>query len=245
MGLDFMEFIMELEEEFGFQLPDAVGERMRTPRDLADYIESVLPEGNHSPAQCASQRVFYRIRTAIRERLGLQKYDVRPRTCLDDIIPRENRHLVWSQIGTASLYPNWPALHFTEWRNFRYSTQFVRRFIQLLCVAWLFAVIALLPISLGAVPWVVFPILFLLVGLSGLMILAAPYFDPSQRTEFAIEGMTVGDTVHAVLNVTPAWLINPPAPRSRNDIEQTILELMNEHFGKRNMSLDDQFMDLW
>ena len=38
MGLDIVELILTIEEEFDIELPDAEMERAQTPRDIADYI---------------------------------------------------------------------------------------------------------------------------------------------------------------------------------------------------------------
>lgn len=37
-SLDFVEVIMELEDEFQFEIPDGDSDRMKTPRDIFQYI---------------------------------------------------------------------------------------------------------------------------------------------------------------------------------------------------------------
>lgn len=37
-SLDFVEVIMELEDEFQFEIPDGDSDRMKTPRDVFQYI---------------------------------------------------------------------------------------------------------------------------------------------------------------------------------------------------------------
>lgn len=38
MGLDAVELVLAFEEEFGIAIPDAVAEKMRTPRDVIDFV---------------------------------------------------------------------------------------------------------------------------------------------------------------------------------------------------------------
>ncbi|KAL3092857.1 hypothetical protein niasHT_030046 [Heterodera trifolii] len=37
-SLDFVEFIIAIEDEFEFEIPDGDSDRMRTPRDVYNYI---------------------------------------------------------------------------------------------------------------------------------------------------------------------------------------------------------------
>ncbi|VDO23235.1 unnamed protein product [Haemonchus placei] len=37
-SLDHVEMIMEMEEEFGFEIPDGDADRLKTPRDIFQYI---------------------------------------------------------------------------------------------------------------------------------------------------------------------------------------------------------------
>lgn len=39
-SLDVVELIMALEEEFDINIPDEVAQKLRTPKDICDYIES-------------------------------------------------------------------------------------------------------------------------------------------------------------------------------------------------------------
>ena len=38
MGLDAVELVLAFEEEFGIAIPDAAAEKMRTPRDVIDFV---------------------------------------------------------------------------------------------------------------------------------------------------------------------------------------------------------------
>jgi len=48
MGLDIVEFVMDVEESFGISIPDDVAERFTTPRKLIDYILDRVPRSSES-----------------------------------------------------------------------------------------------------------------------------------------------------------------------------------------------------
>ena len=55
MGLDTVELVMRFEEGFGITIPDAVAERMMTPRDVADYVETELKRAAPGRAVAAAE----------------------------------------------------------------------------------------------------------------------------------------------------------------------------------------------
>lgn len=42
MGLDSVELVLALEGEFGVEIPEAAAERMRTPRDVIEWLVAAL-----------------------------------------------------------------------------------------------------------------------------------------------------------------------------------------------------------
>lgn len=44
MGLDSVELVMAIEEEFGIEIEDAAAETMQTPRIMIDYISMRCPD---------------------------------------------------------------------------------------------------------------------------------------------------------------------------------------------------------
>lgn len=44
-SLDTVELVMELEDRFGIEIPDADAEKIRTVRDAIDYLTKNVPEG--------------------------------------------------------------------------------------------------------------------------------------------------------------------------------------------------------
>jgi len=116
MGLDVLEFVMEVEEAFQFRFPDEHISDLTTPRRLIDYLTARLP----TAAQhcCPSQRVFYRLRSAVAARLGCPRSALRPDTSLLALIPEHVRATTWASIRQdfgASQMPHWPRLDDPGW----------------------------------------------------------------------------------------------------------------------------------
>lgn len=113
MSLDIVEFIMEVEEEFGILIPDEVAETITTPRKLVDYIFARVPHNLES--RCLSQRAFYTIRRVLIERVGVPRSSLRPGTELLSILPAQNAEAVWSEVGQSLGYRCWPSVHRNNW----------------------------------------------------------------------------------------------------------------------------------
>ena len=60
MGLDLVELVMSVEEEFGIDIPDSLAEKISTVGDLADIVASELAR---SGQRADPDRIFERIRT--------------------------------------------------------------------------------------------------------------------------------------------------------------------------------------
>lgn len=51
MGLDGVELVMAYEESLGIEIPDAVSERLFTPRDVIDFAMQHLQEQGKQPVR--------------------------------------------------------------------------------------------------------------------------------------------------------------------------------------------------
>lgn len=116
MGLDLLEFTMEVEEAFELRFADDDLPGITTPRRLIDYLVSLL----HAPADpvCLSQRTFYRLRRAVAARLHCGARDLRPDTSLPEIIQADGRGVLWEEVrGELGLTTAtaWPRLAATGW----------------------------------------------------------------------------------------------------------------------------------
>ena len=91
MGLDIVEFVMEVEEAFALRIPDSVAEKILTPRMLIDYVYSQTIDPRK--VGCLSQRAFYAVRRQLCERLDLPRSALRPTTDLLAVLPQLNARI--------------------------------------------------------------------------------------------------------------------------------------------------------
>src|SRR5262245_7849642 len=99
MGLDLVEFVMEVEERFGVRIPDADATALTTPRKLIDYLAARLdaaPLTGVSP----SEAILGAVRRVFVDRLGVFPHAVAPDALLDALVPRENRRGLWTALRT-------------------------------------------------------------------------------------------------------------------------------------------------
>lgn len=106
MGLDGVELLMEVEDEFGIELSedewDIYGDS--TVGDLCRTILGKLREKGallepDVPARCLSSATFYVFRRGLCEELGLDPKRVRPSTPMEDLLPRAGRSRGWRALG--------------------------------------------------------------------------------------------------------------------------------------------------
>lgn len=95
MGLDSVELVMEVEDEFRIRLPDAECEKVRTVADIAALVISKLPR---SDGVCASARTFYSLRRQIVRLTDLSRRDIRPGVQLTALFPLANRRKKWAAL---------------------------------------------------------------------------------------------------------------------------------------------------
>lgn len=99
MGLDAIELVMSVEERFGIEIADEDASRIRTPRQLMDFVchrVSVADEG-----KCLSQRSFYRVRRRLMAATGLARKDIGPGTPLQAIIPKSQSRTLWAELARS------------------------------------------------------------------------------------------------------------------------------------------------
>lgn len=108
MGLDGVELILAVEEEFAIGIDNADAAQLVTPRLLADYVVSRRGTTGGDHGRCLSQAAFYRIRSALVREFAALRQDVRPDTPLDRFLKGDVR-LRWraltSAIGATRLPP--------------------------------------------------------------------------------------------------------------------------------------------
>lgn len=116
MGLDVVEFVLDVEKTFHFRFPDEDLILLTTPRRLIDYLVERLPTA--AKYVCPSQRVFYRLRSAVANQLQCPRSALRPNTSLLALIPADARYSVWEQVHQDFASPkitHWPRLDDASW----------------------------------------------------------------------------------------------------------------------------------
>jgi acyl carrier protein len=94
MGLDSVELVLRLEDEFSISITDDEAAATRTVGDVYNLILSKL---DVTPG-CLSSKAFYFTRRALVECLGLPRRSIRPATPLAPLLPEETRQKQWRQI---------------------------------------------------------------------------------------------------------------------------------------------------
>lgn len=117
MGLEFVEYIMAVEEEFGVAIPDDLMEELTTPRDVVDYLVDCASDidGDH----CRTQRVFYKLRRVLRQRFSVERAAVQLETPLKDLVPVHGRREAWAKLSEEmnSIGMRWPELERPRWMS--------------------------------------------------------------------------------------------------------------------------------
>ncbi len=226
MGLDSVELVMAVEEEFGLEITEGAAETMRTPRDVVNYVTAVLQTGNNTG--CASQKGFYRLRRSVMEHVSLPRAACIPATQWSEILPHKNRKQLWSTIGATAEFVNWPALKLPRWLDTSV------KIVVILTFAAPFSIIVIAP----SVP------LFFSAFLTGLMLagilsLFLEWQLKSLRNRIPAQFQTLGDLVRR---------LTPPAhfksgfgkqPWTREEIAKRIKRITIEQLGIEESSYSE------
>jgi acyl carrier protein len=98
MGLDAVELVMEVEETFGFSMPDGDIVTLDTVGKLYDYIVAHRFDGRQQG--CLASVAFYKVRRALMSVCGMARGDIRLSVDLAAIIPTRRRQQ-WSALQKA------------------------------------------------------------------------------------------------------------------------------------------------
>lgn len=93
VGLESVELVIAIEEEFGLDIPDRDAERMITVGDVYEWLRIRLSTAD--PRACLTQRVFYKLRRALIENYKLERYTVAPDTRLTDLLSLQDVEEGW------------------------------------------------------------------------------------------------------------------------------------------------------
>ncbi|KAB0664250.1 hypothetical protein F6V25_13845 [Oryzomonas japonica] len=99
MGLDAVELVMAVEEEFQIAISDSEACECTTVGKLVELVHSRLRHTSKGP--CPSQHSFYIARQKLIEITHIPRHQIKPDTNLGDIIPRKKRKKLWKKVTTA------------------------------------------------------------------------------------------------------------------------------------------------
>ncbi len=92
-GLDTVELVMAIEEEFGIEIPDKDAERITTVGETFEFLKTRL--SSTPPRDCLSQKIFYKLRRALIENYQVSRRSITPDTKLSDIISLQDLEDGW------------------------------------------------------------------------------------------------------------------------------------------------------
>lgn len=99
MGLDGVELIMAVEDEFQIAISDSDAEQCVTVGKLVNVVHARLRNSSSDP--CLSQHGFYVVRKTLMDTLALKRSQIRPNTKLESLIPRPGRKDAWRKLITS------------------------------------------------------------------------------------------------------------------------------------------------
>ncbi len=100
MGLDAVELIMECERAFGISIPDEDASKIVTVGDLYGIILKLTADRVEGPTR-TSTSAFYRLRQGL-VACGLDRDHILPTSRLKDLLPAEQRKVLWTQLAKAT-----------------------------------------------------------------------------------------------------------------------------------------------
>ena len=96
MGLDGVEMLMAIEEEFQIVITEEEVYHCTTPKKMCAVIWSKLRQSKKTP--CPSQHGFYLVRKAILKNTEVERKDLTPKMELNRVLPKKDRKEKWRKI---------------------------------------------------------------------------------------------------------------------------------------------------
>jgi acyl carrier protein len=92
-GLDSVELLLAIEEEFGVDIPDERAEKITTVGEMYDYLQARV---SATPAvDCLTQKIFYKLRRALLATYKVKRSEITPETRLDALLSRDELEQGW------------------------------------------------------------------------------------------------------------------------------------------------------
>jgi hypothetical protein len=110
MGLDAVEMMMGWERAFDIQLSDAEVLELRTPRQAIDLIAGKVGASDRELGICLGLRAYHRLRQSFVTVTKVPRDRVRLDSKLRQLLPPEQRLMMWRKIFTQAGLPTAPQL---------------------------------------------------------------------------------------------------------------------------------------
>lgn len=114
MGLDIVELVMAVEDEFGVRFVDSEYQEMTTVGKMHEAILKQLAERPQTVSGCPSMKAFLRLRSHLVDAGLIRRSGFRPSIHLDTAIPRRYRRRLWPRLESATRL-RLPRLHRPLW----------------------------------------------------------------------------------------------------------------------------------
>lgn len=101
MGLDHVEMVMEIEDEFRIHIPDDRAQQLTTVGQLINYVCG--HQRRVVEAACPTNHTFYRVRHCLVSAAGVRRRDVHLRRRTADLISASSRRRVWRALHAEGL----------------------------------------------------------------------------------------------------------------------------------------------
>jgi hypothetical protein len=243
MGLEGVELILAVEDEFGIRVPEECAQEMETVRDLYDFIVDTLVSTR--PGVCPSMFVFYRMRRALADRLGIDRRSITPDSDFRELLRDEDaRREHWQRmredVGAKIADLEMPA----EKQRMAWRMKYLER------VAYVGFVVGAVTLCGVLVSWCLAPLALVIAAIAG-GLLTLPII--GSRQEYEREHATVvpagHETPRAVISqIVPPneWLIRR---ESRGWLQANIEERLLHHVREvccyipGDITLDSRFVD--
>ncbi|MEO1259411.1 MAG: hypothetical protein AAFZ15_11470, partial [Bacteroidota bacterium] len=108
MGLDSVELVVKMEDNFGIEISNVEAEQIYT---VGDFYECILRKIKIKENRaCQSQKLFYKIRKILHEDFNCTNEKIKPDLRLENIFPKYRRKEDWHKLQ-RKLNLNLPILH--------------------------------------------------------------------------------------------------------------------------------------
>lgn len=113
MGLEGVELVMAMEEEFEIVIEDEEAQSIITPKDAIELISNKVNTTNDKT--CLSQKYFHKLRKYLEKELKLNRVLIKLDLDITDCVPPNKQKEAWKNIGNEFEVEKMPHLKRPSW----------------------------------------------------------------------------------------------------------------------------------